>query len=138
MAYAADYTKDAGNYNVGWRKADDVITLNRMFSTATHNLASGSYYKLFAVPANFQVLEAYVTCHTAETSSASDSIDIVDDDSATTTFVNDAAMAAGKITGTNARKMFTAAGYIVVLANNDLATAVFEVCIRGKILNTNA
>lgn len=138
MAYEADYTKDAGNYNVGWRKADDVITLNRMFSTATHNLTNGKYYKLFAVPANFQVLEAYVTCYTSETTSNTDTLDIVDDDSATTTFVDDARMLAGTITATNARKLYTAAGYICVLPNHALATAVFEVCIRGKILNTNA
>lgn len=138
MAYAADYTKDEGNYNVGYRKADDVITLNRMFDCSVRNLTNGEYTKLFAVPANFQVLEAYVTCLTSETSANTDTLDIVDDDSATTTFVDDARMLAGTITATNARKLYTSAGYICVLPNHALATAVFEVCIRGKILNKSA
>lgn len=137
MAYAADYTKDNGNYNIGHRYMDHLVVVSRSFSAATHSLTSGSYYKLFAVPANFQIMRAYVTCTTAETSSGTDSIDIVDDDTPTTTIVNDAPMAAGTITAINARKMYTAAGYICVLANNDLTTAVFTVTIVGMIAETD-
>ena len=110
MAYAADYTTDVGNYNVGRRMGDNLVTLVRSFDTSDYNLTASSYYKLFAVPANFQVLAAYVTCTTAETTSGTDDLDIVDDDSSTTTFVSAANMTAGEIGATNARKMYTSAG----------------------------
>lgn len=136
MAYAADYTLDAGNYTVGHRYMDQLVCLNRSFDTSVHNLTATSFYKLFAVPANFQVFEAYVTCTTAETTSGTDDLDIVDDDSATTVFVNDANMTAGEMAATNARKMYTAAGFICVRPNHNLATAVFTVTIVGMIAET--
>jgi hypothetical protein len=136
MAWTDDFTKDMGNYAVGHRYMDQLVVLNRSFDCSVNNLASGCYYKLFAVPAKFQVFEAYVACTTAETTSGTDDLDVVDDDSSTTTFVNDANMTAGEINATNARKMYTSAGYIGVLANHDLTTAVFTVTIVGMIAET--
>lgn len=126
----------AGNYNVGTKILDQEITLSRYIATATDNLTSGAFYKLWGVPAGFCLLEAYVTCITAE--GASDTLDIVDDDSATTTFVTNAAMvAANVVTATNARKYYAAAGFICVRPDAALATCAFTVTIKGLILNTS-
>lgn len=138
MAYATsntDFLKRAGNYNIGKQLLDEEITLSQFMDTSVDNLASGSYYKIFAVPANFALLDAFVICHTAE--GATGTVDIVDDDSATTTFVNDANVnSAGAVGATAARKLYTSAGFIVILPNNALDTAKFEVVIRGKLIKT--
>lgn len=138
MAYAADWTKDLGNYNVGHKDMDGMVTLVRYldFSDTKYNLASGSYYKIFAVPDNFALVDAYVSCDVVE--GAAETIDIVDDDSATTTFVNDATLnTAGYLTATNARKTYQAAGYICILANADITVAKAWVIVKGIILDTN-
>lgn len=128
----------AGNYNVTKQILDEVITLKRYFNCATDNLASGAYYKIFSVPDHFLLLDAYLVCHTVETTDGSDTCDVVDDDSATTTFVSNGALAtAGTVTATNARKLYTAAGFICLKPDNALATAQFEVVIRGIVISTD-
>ena len=123
-----------GNYNIGKEVLDEVITMERYFDTTVDNLASGAYYKIFGVPDDFCLLEAYVSCDVVE--GAAETIDIVDDDSATTTFVNDADLnVAGKITATNARKTYQAAGFICIMPNAAITAAKFWVIIRGKVLN---
>jgi hypothetical protein len=136
MAYAGDYTKDHGNYNVGARYMDKLVTLVRSFDCSEHNLTAASYYKLFAVPANFQVFEAYVAVTTSETSASSDTLDIVTDDATTNTLVSSVAMLAGTVGATNARVMFTSAGYISAKPDTTLTTAVFTVTIVGMIAET--
>ncbi len=136
MAYAGDYTKDLGNYNVGARYMDRLVTLTRSFSCADHNIVAGSYYKLFSVPANFQVLSAYVAVTTSETSASSDTLDIVTDDATTNTLVSSVAMLAGTVGATNARAMFTSAGFICAKPDTTLTTAVFTVTIVGMIAET--
>lgn len=127
----------AGNYNVTKQILDEEITLKRFIDTSTDNLTSGAFYKLFSVPEYFSVLEAYVTCHTAETSAGSDTVDIVDDDSATTTLVTNGALAtAGTVTATNARKTYTAAGFVCMRPDAALTTAKFWVIIKGVQLKT--
>jgi hypothetical protein len=134
MAYAADYTKDSGAYNVGRKILDEEITLVRYVDTSTRNLASGSFYKLFAVPANFSVNEVYVVTGTGEGATAT--IDITDDDVVTTTFVNDTSVqTAGVIGKGTARKVYSSAGFICVLANHTLDAAGFWVIVLGQILN---
>lgn len=138
MAYAADWTKDEGNYNVGYRNLDGTVTYARYIDTTATNydLGNGEYTKIFAVPDNFAVLDAYVVCDVVE--GAAETIDIVDDDSATTTFVNDATLnTAGSTTATNARKTYQAAGYICILANAAITVAKFWVIVKGQVLNTS-
>ena len=138
MAYAADWTKDPGGYNVGKKLSGEVVTLTRYIDTTAtgYDLTSGEYTKIFAVPDNFSVLDAYVSCDVVE--GAAETIDIVDDDSATTAFVNDATLnTAGSVTVTNARKTYQAAGYICILANADITVAKFWVIVKGIILDTN-
>lgn len=137
MAYATspDLLTRSGNYGVTKEYMDAPVVLKRFIDCSTDNLTSGSFYKLFAVPANFCVMEAYVVCHTAE--GAAETVDIVDDDSATTTFVTNANVnSAGTITATNARKMFTAAGFIVARPDADLGTCKFEVIVHGVLIKT--
>jgi len=138
MAYAHDWSKDEGGYNVGKRLVGEVVTLTRYIDTTAtgYDLTSGEYTKIFAVPDNFSVLDAYVSCDVVE--GAAETIDIVDDDSATTAFVNDATLnTAGSVTVTNARKTYQAAGYICILANADITVAKFWVIVKGIILDTN-
>jgi hypothetical protein len=135
MAYTNDFTTDAGNYNVGVKILDQEITLVRYFDCTTRNLGSGEYSKLWSVPAGFQLTKAYAVCIATE---SSDTFDIVDDDSATTTFINDADMSAiGTVTANTADKYYASAGYICILANAALTTAKFYVVVKGIILNTS-
>jgi hypothetical protein len=62
MAYAHDWTKDTGNYNVGHRDKDGIVTYVRYIDTTAtgYDLANGEYDKIFGVPDNFCVLSAYV------------------------------------------------------------------------------
>lgn len=125
-----------GNYSIGKKILDEGITLTRYFDCSVDNLASGAFYKIFSVPANFVVTEAYVSCVTPE--GAADTIDVVDDDSATTTFVTNANVnSAGTVTATNARKVYTSAGFIVLRPDADLTVAKFYVTVKGYILNTS-
>lgn len=136
MAYTADYSTESGNYSVGRRLGEEMVTIVRYFDTTVHNLANGLYYKIFRVPDNFALLEAFVVCGTVE--GAVETCDVVDDDSATTTFVTNADLstAEGTITATNARKMYTADGYICLKPDADLTACSFYVIIQGLILNT--
>lgn len=125
-----------GNYNIGAKILDQEITLTRYIDASTDNLTSGAFYKLFSVPAGFTLLDAFVTCVTAE--GAADTLDIVDDDSATTTFVTNASMeVANVVTATNARKHYSAAGFIVLRPDAALTVCKFYVTIRGLIVNTS-
>jgi len=136
MAYAGDYSASAGSYNVGKKILDGSVTLIRYFSCATHNLTGSGVYKLFAVPANFVLLEARVICDTIEGGTAT--IDIVDNDSSSTVFVNDFSLETANAIGvTAARKKYAAAGFICVVPNEDLDTAVFTVTVKGIITNTS-
>jgi len=138
MAYTDYVTGYAGNYNVGKKILDEEITLSRYWATATDGaLTAAAFYKFFSVPANFVLLEAYVICDTAETTSGTDDLDIVDDDSATTVFVNDANMTVNEVGATAARKKYAAAGFICVRPNHNLDTAAFTVIIKGLITNTS-
>lgn len=138
MAYAHDWTADVGNYNVGKQVLDEVITLSRYIDTTEtgYDIGNGEYIKIFSVPDNFALLDAYVSCDVVE--GAAETIDIVDDDSATTTFVNDANLnSAGAVTATNARKTYQAAGYICILGNAAITAAKFWVVVKGIILSTD-
>jgi hypothetical protein len=138
MAYAHDWTKDEGNYNIGYRQLDNSVTYARYIDTTAtgYDLGNGEYIKIFAVPDNFCLQEAYVVCDVVE--GAGETIDIVDDDSATTTFVNDATLnTAGATTATNARKTYQAAGFIVILANAAITAAKFWVIVKGQVLSTD-
>ncbi len=135
MAYTNDWSKDAGNYNVGVQILDQVITMQRYIDCAVDALGSGEYTKLWAVPLGFALLEAYVVCHTAE---GGDTLDIVDDDSSTTVFVSNAALTAGAIGATAARKQYAAAGFICVKPEAALTTGAFTVIIRGIQKSTKA
>lgn len=136
MSYAHDWTTDAGNYNVGKKILDEVVTITRYIDTTAtgYDVGSGEYIKLFAVPANFAVLEAYIVTETAE---GTDALDLTDDDSATTTFVSNHPQSAGTVTATNARKLFTSAGYICVHGDAAHTTGAFWAVVRGIILNTS-
>jgi hypothetical protein len=128
----------AGNYNLSKVILDEEITLKRYFDCSTDNLTASAYYKIFSVPANFCLLNAYLTCLTAESSAGTDTIDVVDDDSSTTTFVSNGALAtAGTVTATNSRKTYTSAGFICLKPDNDLTTAKFEVIIKGVLIKTS-
>ena len=130
-----DFLKRPGNYQVTKELLDEVITLKRFIDTTVDTLASGEWYKIFAVPANFVLLEAYVVAHTAE--GAGDTIDIVDDDSDTTTFVSAAALnSTSAVAVAAARKRYAAAGFIVMKPSAEIATAKFEVIIRGVVIKT--
>ncbi len=133
MAYTNDWTTDAGGYNVGRQILDQVITMTRFINCATDNLGSGEYTKIFAVPAGFALLEAYVINHTAE---GGDTLDIVDDDSSTTVFVSNAALTAGAIGATNARKTYASAGFICIKPETALTTGKFSVVIQGIVHKT--
>lgn len=126
-----------GNYNIGKQILDEVITLSRYFDASTDNLTSGAYYKIWGVPDDFALLDAYVVCDVVE--GAADTVDIVDDDSATTTFVNDATVnTAGSTTVTNARKTYQAAGFICILPNAAITVAKFWVIVKGIVLSKSA
>jgi len=138
MAYAHDFTKDEKNYNVGYRQLDNTVTYTRYYdSTATgYDIGNGEYIKVFAVPANFLLTEAYVITETVE--GAAETIDLVDDDSATTTIVNDANLNSDNNVATiNARKFYASAGYVCILGNADITAAKFWIIVKGQILNTN-
>jgi len=127
----------SGNYNIAKQILDEVITLSRYIDASTDNLASAAFYKLWSVPDDFCLLDAYVSCDVVE--GAADTVDIVDDDSATTTFVNDATLnTAGAITATNARKTYQAAGFIVMTPSAAITVAKFWVIIKGMVLSTSA
>jgi hypothetical protein len=140
MSYT-DHTNGAfltrpGNYNVGKQVLDEVVTLSRYIDASVDNLTSAAFYKLWAVPANFVLLDAYVVVDTAE--GASDTLDIVDDDSATTTFVTNVDLnTANGVTVTNARKKFSAAGFICMRPDAALTVCKFTVIIKGIVTNTN-
>jgi hypothetical protein len=136
MAYAHDWTTDPGGYNVTKKILDGVVTLSRYIDTTKtgYDVGSGEYIKLFSVPANFAVLEAYIVTGTAE---GTDALDLVDDDSATTTFVNNHPQSAGTVTATNARKLYTSAGYLVIHGDAAHTTGAFWVVVRGILLNTS-
>lgn len=126
-----------GNYNVGKQILDEVITLSRYIDCSVDNLSSGAFYKLWSVPDDFCVLEAYVSNDVAE--GAGDTLDIVDDDSATTTFVSNANLnSAGAVTATNARKTYQAAGFICMKPDAALTVAKFWVVIKGIVLSKKA
>jgi hypothetical protein len=137
MAYNTDYNfeKKAGNRQVAVNlNSDQPILLKQFIDTTEYPLAA-EYYKLFAVPAGFTVLNAYVICHTAE--AAADTLDIVDDDAATTTFVSAHALNSTSTVGfTNARKRYAAAGYIAMIPSAAITAAKFEVAIEGTIVAT--
>lgn len=125
----------AGNYNVSEKILDQEVTLSRFIDCTVDNLASGAYYKLWSVPAGFQLNEAYLSCVATE---SSDTCDIVDDDSATTTFVSNGALATiGTVTGTNARKYYASAGFICMKPDANLTTGKFYVTVKGIVLNTS-
>jgi|GEM_PF-2671245 len=134
---AGSFLTRAGNYNVAKQILDEVITLSRYIDTAVDNLTSGAFYKIFQVPDNFFVSDAFVICGTVE--GAVETLDIVDDDSATTTFVSNADLstAEGTVTATNARKMYSAAGFICVRPDAALTACSFYVVIRGVVLSTS-
>lgn len=138
MAYTNDWTTDPGNYNVGKQILDEVITLSRYFDCSDDKaLGNGEYSKIWAVPDDFALLDAYVVCDVVE--GAADTIDIVDDDSSTTTFVTTATVnTAGTVTVTNARKTYQAAGFICILANADITVAKFWVIVKGIVLSKSA
>ena len=126
-----------GNYNVGKQILDEVITLSRYINAAVDNLTLGAFYKLWSVPDNFALLEAYVSCDVVE--GAADTVTITDDDSTTTSFVTVATLnTAGTITATNARKTYQAAGFIVMTPSAAITVAKFWVIIKGMVLSTNA
>lgn len=134
MAYTNDFTTRSGNYNVGSKILDQEVTLSRYFDCTVDALGSAEYSKLFSVPAGFQVNEVYATCVATETS---DTFDIVDDDSATTTLLSNADMSAvGKVTATNARKYYASAGFICIKPDAALTTAKFYLTVKGIQLNT--
>ena len=139
MAYSTvniDFMKRPGNYNIGMQILDQEFTMSRYFDCTVDNLSSGAYYKIWGVPANFALLEAYVICSAGTESS--DTLDIVDDDSATTTFVSNADLSATtKVTATNARKNYASAGFIVIKPDAALTTAKFHVVIKGIVHNTS-
>lgn len=136
MAYTGDFTKNHGNYNVGKKLLDDTVTMVRYIDTSVDNLANGGYYKIFAVPAQFALLKAYVVVITAE--GAADTIDLVDDDSSSTTFINDADLnTANGVVVNTAGGYYSSAGYITILANADITAAKFYVIVEGIILNTS-
>lgn len=125
----------AGNYNVGEKILDQEITLTRYIDCTVDNLTSGAYYKLWSVPAGFQINEAYLTCIATE---SSDTVDIVDDDSATTTILSNGALATiGTVTATTARKYYASAGFICMKPDAALTTGKFYVTIKGLVLNTS-
>lgn len=123
-----------GNYNVGRTSEDSLVTRKRFIDFSTYNLERDAFYKLWEVPANFAILEAYGICETAE---GADTFDIVDDDTPTTTILNDVSLAAaGTVTNTNARKMYTDTGYICIMPNADLTTGAAEIVIIGVNVKT--
>lgn len=127
-----------GGYNVGSKILDQEITLTRYIDTSTDNLTASAFYKLWSVPAGFQVNQVYAGCATAETTDGTDTFDIVDDDSATTVLLNDVDLsAAGLVTATTARKYYASAGFICIRPNHDLATAKFYVVVKGIVQNTS-
>lgn len=127
-----------GNYNVGSKILDQEITLTRYINTATDNLTASAFYKLWSVPAGFQVNQIYAGCVTAETTDGTDTFDIVDNDSATTVLLNDVDLsAAGTVTATTARKYYAAAGFICIRPNQDLTTAKFYITVKGVVQNTS-
>lgn len=136
MAYTDDFTKDHGNYNVGKRNLDDTVTMVRYIDTSVDNLTSGGYYKIFAVPAYFALLKAYIVVVTAE--GAAETLDLVDDDSSSTTFTNDADLnTANGVVANTTSGYYSSAGYICILANADLTATQFYVIVEGIILNTD-
>jgi len=138
LAYTSDFTARAGNYNVGTRILDQEITLTRFIDTSSDNLGSGEYTKLWSVPAGFLITEGYATCHTAETTSGSDTFDITVNDATTHTIISNAGLSAeGVVTATNARWYCAAASYICIKPDAALTTAKFWVTIKGIILSTS-
>lgn len=66
MAYADDFTKDAGGYNVAKTILDEEITLIRYFDCTVNNLSASGIYKVFAIPAEFLLTNALIVTETAE------------------------------------------------------------------------
>jgi hypothetical protein len=136
MAYTNDFvTGYAGGYNVGKVILDEVVTLTRYHACATTNLGSGEYSKMFTIPANFAILEAYVVTTTVE--GAGDTMDVTVNDATTHTLVNNADMnTEGCVTATNARIMHTTETYVCVKPDNALTACAFVLIIRGILLST--
>lgn len=138
MAYTNDFTTRAGNYNVGVQILDQEITRTRFIDTSVDALGSGEYTKLFTLPAGFLLTEAYATCHTAETTSGTDTFDLTINDATTYTILSNADLsAAGVVTATNARRYLAAESFLCIKPDHALATAKFWVTIKGIQLNTS-
>lgn len=103
---------------------DRPILIKRYIDTTVTPLTSGDTYKMFYYPANTLIMRAGVITETVE--GASDTVDLLDDTSATTTLVNDHDLNTDNVSGEYAGSVFKASeGHISVLANAAITAAKF-------------
>ncbi len=132
MAYADDWTKDMGNYNVSKRNLDEIVTLCRYIDCSTYNLNSGEYTKIFTLPAGTVVLEAYTVEVTAE---GTDYCDVTINDATTITLVSNGMTNA--VDATNARAYCASESYVCLKPDAALTAAKFYVIVKCMLLSTS-
>lgn len=132
MAYADDWTKDMGNYNVSKRNTDEIVTLCRYIDCSADNLGSGEYTKIFYLPAGTAVLEAYTVEVTAE---GTDYCDVTINDATTVTLVSNGMT--NTVDVTNARTYCASASYVCLKPDAALTSAKFYVIVKCILLSTS-
>ena len=124
-----------GNFSTYPEYLDRPIMQKRYIDTTVTPLTSGDTYKMFSYPANTLILRAGIITETVE--GASDTIDLLDDTSATTTLVNDHDLNTDNVSGEYAGAVFKAsAGQISVLANAAITVAKFWIYFESMQFQT--
>ena len=139
MAYTVhpngDFLLRPGNYSIGHKVWDHIITMSRYFDTTVDNLASTEFYKIWTLPAGFTLLRAYFNVRTIEDETGT--IDLVDDDSASNTIISNANMENLGVTGSAAPLDYSSSGFVVLRPDHALEDCKFFVTIEGIIYNTS-
>jgi len=127
------YAKDPqgrGNFN---EQQEDLkgqeFTIVRYFDCVANPLTSADTYKVLTIGAGVMITGIYVNVVTAE--GAADTVDIGDSAGATT-FHNDLSLNSAVVTAlTTQTKYYSAANYVVILANAGIAAAKFYLIVKG-------
>jgi hypothetical protein len=134
-------TTQNGNYTLGAALPSGVAVKKRYINCALYNMASGSYYKMFNVPANTMVLRCYAFVATIEGGTATiDLCHFLDSDttpSSVSTLANDGSLETDDtMIPSTVGICNDAAGGIYVLANEALDAAKFWVVAEFVPLTT--
>ena len=125
----------AGNYNVGRQMLDQKVCVKRYIDTTVTPLTSGGDYSVIGYPANTLITRAGLITETVE--GAAKSVDLRDDDDATTTLCNDHDLNTDNAITNYSTGIFKAsAGNLNILANAAITAAKFWVYVEYTVMST--